>query len=69
MSTSRPCFGEGLQREEIIRHYLRSPSCTTLYIESLTYTEKTSAMPVDVQDTTEFDTVTYYSYAVTAPIL
>lgn len=64
MSTSRPCSGKGCN-EKNYRHYLEVSKLHDAYIESLTYTEDERNARYE-QDTTEFDTVTYYSYAVKA---
>lgn len=57
-------FGKGCN-EKNYRHYLEVSKLHDAYIESLTYTEDERNARYE-QDTTEFDTVTYYSYAVKA---
>lgn len=57
-------FGKGCN-EKNYRHYLEVSKLHDAYIESLTYTEDERNARYE-QDTTEFDTVTYYSYAVRA---
>ena len=57
-------FGKGCD-EESYRHFLEVSQMHDAYLESLTYTEDEINTRYE-QDTTEFDTVTYYSYAVKA---